>query len=130
MEDAIESKSQSALVVALSRGRRHLQLDEILDRIQSDRHEAIKMTLQALAQNTWISKVDFTGVLSFGSHYHYQFNAQERAKSAASAALVTQLTSMLRANTSITELHLSGSELTPDEVQELVAALKCNASIN
>ena len=36
---------------------------------------------------------------------------------------------MLRANTSITELHLPGSALTPAEVHELVAALKCNASI-
>ncbi len=54
---------------------------------------------------------------------------QKEVPPAPATAPITQLANVLRTNASITELRLDGSDLCPSEIEELVAALKCNAFI-
>ena len=82
----------------------------------------------ALSSNLWIRVADFNSHIRFGSLGPEDMHEDMHTGGQASVD-VRCLTSMLRSNTSITELHLRGSAMSLDEVRELVAALQCNATI-
>jgi hypothetical protein len=120
------------------------------DRIRKDHLNMLVgrgMIFSALSQNTWIRAVDLTGV-SLGSGdddepFEHEIEAQDLVEAAvsngigrnsmgpsvASTAPIMQLATILRSNTSITELSVDGFDFSSADLHEFMAALKCNASI-
>jgi hypothetical protein len=106
------------LADVLSRGSRCISLQ--LAPYSSDVLEIVT----ALSRNHWIRVADFKSHVRFGS-----LGSENMHSGMQASVNVRCLTSMLRSNTSITELHLPGLQMSFDEVREVVSALQYNSSI-
>jgi hypothetical protein len=81
---------------------------------------SIDVMMRSLMHNNWIRIVDFSGI---------DLGSARASEQTPASAPINLLASMLRSNTSITELRLNILEFNRAEFRQLRAALECNATI-